>query len=107
MTTAQYNKARLRHQEELDRGVVTGARMDRYSGRLVIEWSNLPEMILDPRMIEGLESANPKELTDVEVVSEGMYLYFPRIDKIIYAMPLRDGIYGSKAWMKAHAGLLL
>ena len=80
------------------------ATYDRRIGRVRVELSNGLELALRPRDVQGLETAVPAELSEIEISPEGFGLHFPRLDADLYVPGLLAGQLGTKAWMAARLG---
>jgi hypothetical protein len=82
------------------------ARYDRRSGRIVIQLSSNLEVSFSPRDAQGLESATPAKLQDIEVTPSGFGIHFPKLDVDLYVPAILEGFLGSKKWMAARLGQL-
>jgi hypothetical protein len=75
------------------------ARYDRRIGRVVIRLSSGLEVAFSPRDAQGLESAKPADLDEVEISPSGLGIHFPKLDADLYLPSLLQGLLGSRAWM--------
>jgi hypothetical protein len=75
------------------------ARYDRRIGRVVIRLSSGLEVAFSPRDAQGLESAKPADLDEIEISPSGLGIHFPRLDADLYLPALLQGLLGSRAWM--------
>ncbi|MFM9973769.1 MAG: DUF2442 domain-containing protein [Beijerinckiaceae bacterium] len=80
------------------------ARYDRRIGRIVIRLSNDLELAFPPHLVQGLETARPADLADIEISPAGLGLYFPRLDADLYVPALLEGVFGSERWAAARMG---
>ncbi len=80
------------------------AAYDALRGRLVIGLSNGVEVSFAPRHAQGLETATPDSLADIQITPSGLGLHFPKLDADIYVPALLDGALGSTKWMAAQMG---
>lgn len=102
---ADFEAAARRGAQRLKKGpVAVGARYDPLSGRVVIELDSGLEIAFRPQQAQGLETATPADLNEIEISPSGQGLYFPAIDADLYLPALLDGFLGSKAWMAARMG---
>lgn len=102
---ADFDAAARRGAQRLKKGpVAVAARYDQLSGRVVIELDSGLEIAFKPQQAQGLETATPADLNQIEIAPSGQGLYFPAIDADLYLPALLDGFLGSKAWMAARMG---
>jgi Protein of unknown function (DUF2442) len=80
------------------------ARYDRRRDRIVVSLDTGLELAFPPRIAQGLESATPSELNDIEISPSGFGIHFPRLDAQLYLPALLLGVFGSKSWMAAQLG---
>jgi hypothetical protein len=79
------------------------ARYDRRTARLVITLDNGLELGLRPQDAQGLESARPADLEDLEISPSGQGIHVPALDADLYLPGLLQGLFGSRAWMSRRA----
>ena len=60
------------------------ARYDRPVGRVVIALSTGLEIGFKPHDAQGLETARPAQLADIEISPSGLGLHFPQLDADLY-----------------------
>ncbi len=102
---AAFEAAARRAEQRLKKGpVAVAARYDAPNGRVVIELDSGLEIAFRPQQAQGLETAAPADLSEIEISPSGQGLHFPAIDVDIYLPALLDGLLGSKAWMAARMG---
>jgi len=80
------------------------AHYDRTSGRVVVDLSSKLTVSFSPRDAQGLDSAGPSQLEEIEISPSGLGLHFPKLDADIYVPGLLEGFLGSKKWMAARLG---
>jgi hypothetical protein len=80
------------------------ARYDRRVGRVVITLSNRLEVGFKPHDVQGLETARPAQLADIEISPSGLGLHFPQLDADLYLPALLQGFLGSRQWMAQAMG---
>ncbi len=102
---ADFDAAARRGAQRLKKGpVAVAARYDQLSGRVVIELDSGLEIAFKPQQAQGLDTATPADLGEIEISPSGQGLYFPSIDADLYLPALLEGFLGSKAWMAARMG---
>jgi hypothetical protein len=80
------------------------ARYDREAGRIIVELTNGCTFAFPPALAQGLETASPAELAQVEILGAGYGLHWEGPD-VDYSVPgLLAGIFGAKAYMARRAG---
>ena len=80
------------------------AKYDRHSRRVVVQLSSNLGIFFSPRDAEGLESATPEDLNEIEISPSGYGLHFPTLDADIYLPSLLEGVFGSERWMASRMG---
>ena len=80
------------------------ARYDRRSKRVIVRLSSGLDIAFLPGNVQGLETATPDQLRDIDISPSGFGLTFPRLDADIYLPGLLEGLLGSRAWMAARLG---
>jgi hypothetical protein len=80
------------------------ARYDRRASRIVIGLDNGLELAFPPRLAQGLETASPTELSNIEISPLGDGLHWPAIDADLYVPALMQGVFGSRTWMARSLG---
>lgn len=76
-----------------------GARYDRRIGRVVVRLSSGLEVAFPPHDAQGLETARPADLGQIEISPSGLGIHFPKLDADIYVPTLLQGLTGSRDWM--------
>jgi Protein of unknown function (DUF2442) len=87
-----------------NRPVASSVRYDGRVGKIVVDLSTGLEIAFRPQDTQGLESAKPVELADIEISPSGLGIHFPKLDADIYIPALLAGFMGSKNWMAAQLG---
>lgn len=80
------------------------ARYDRRVGRVVIELSTGLAVSFKPHDAQGLETAKPDDLANIEISPSGLGLHVPALDADLYLPSLLAGFLGSRKWMAASMG---
>ena len=83
--------------------VATAARYDPRKRLVVVELANGASFAFPPALAQGLADARPAQLADVEVSPMGIGLHWPQLDADLTVEGLLAGVFGSRAWMRAHA----
>jgi hypothetical protein len=84
--------------------IVVTARYDPATDRVVMHLSNGLEVSFPAHKVEGLETATPADLEQIEINPPGFGLHFPTLDADVYVPALLQGVFGSERWMAAHLG---
>lgn len=82
----------------------TRAYHDKRTGKIVVELESGWELGFPPRAIQGLESATPTDLDQLELTPSGLGLYFPTLDVDLSIPGLFHQQTGSKQWMAQQLG---
>lgn len=80
------------------------AKYDRRIGRVYVELKSGLAIAFNAHDVQGLESAKPDEMIEIEISPSGHGLHFPRLDVDIDLPSLMDGYFGTKAWMAQRLG---
>src|SRR5208282_3746 len=80
------------------------AHYDRKSGHIVIGLSSNLILSFSPRDAQGLETAKPSQLEEIEVSPSGLGIHFPKRDADLYVPGILEGFLGSKKWMASRFG---
>ncbi len=83
----------------------TAAKYDRRIGRIVISLSTGVELAFSPHWAQGLETAKPDQLNDIEITPSGLGIHFPTLDVDLYLPALLEGALGSRQWMAQQLGI--
>lgn len=80
------------------------AQYDRQLDRVVVELTNGCTFAFPPRLAQGLETATPDQLAQVEVLGAGGGLHWEALDADLSVPGLLAGLFGTRAYMARHAG---
>lgn len=101
----EFEEAKKRGAAALKKGpTAVSASYDRNRGKVVVELNNGLDIAFPYHSAQGLEKATDWELEEIEIISSGLGLYFPRLDADLYIPSLVKGVLGSKAWTAARMG---
>ena len=102
LTDSQFKRAEARGRQVLaTEPVATSARYDRKSRRIVVELTNGCAYAFRPDLVQDLQGASDRQLSDVAVDGAGLNLHWPSLDVDLYVPALVAGIFGTRAWMTA------
>lgn len=82
----------------------TAARYDLKTSRVMITLASGIELAVSPAIVQGLTTATPEELMDIELTPMGTGLHFPAIDADIFVPALLQGFTGTRHWMARELG---
>jgi hypothetical protein len=80
------------------------AHYDRERQQVVIQLQGGLELAFAPHDVQGLETAGPEDLAEIEISPSGLGLHFPKLDADLYLPALLAKVLGSKAWAAAQLG---
>jgi hypothetical protein len=80
------------------------ARFDRRRDRVIVSLNTGLELAFPPHIAQGLETAKPSDLTDIEISPSGFGIHFPKLDAHLHLPSMLQGAFGSKSWMAAQLG---
>lgn len=80
------------------------ARYDLKTFRVMITLISGIELAVSPAIVQGLTTATPEELMDIELTPMGTGLHFPAIDADIFVPALLQGFTGTRQWMARELG---
>jgi Protein of unknown function (DUF2442) len=80
------------------------ARYDAKTERIVVELVSGATFAFPPALVQGLSSASPQDLAEIEISPVGFGLHWPRLDEDYTVHGLMNGIFGTAKWMAARAG---
>lgn len=78
----------------------SSAYYDRDTNRIVIQLKSGAIYSFPTDITQGLTSASPEDLADVEVTPSGDGLHWEKLDADFSVLGLLSGIFGTKAWME-------
>ncbi len=94
---ADFEAAAWRGTQRLKKGpVAVAARYDQQAGWVVIELDSGLEIAFRPQHAQGLETATPADLSEIEISPSGQGLHFPAIDADLYLPALLKDLLGYK-----------
>lgn len=79
-------------------------RYDRKNRRIVIRLSSNLIVSFSPRDAQGLVSATPSQLQEIEITPSGFGIHFPKLDADLYLPAILQGLLGSRKWMASRLG---
>jgi hypothetical protein len=101
----EFEDADKRAQRRRDIGPsAVAARYDRRSKRIVVRLASGLDVAFAPQDAQGLETATPDQLAEIEISPSGLGLHFPKLDADLYIPALLEGFLGSRVWMAARLG---
>ena len=101
----EFQRANDRAKKRLETDpVAVEARYDRRVGRIVVVLSTGLEIAFPPKRAQGLENAQAKDLTQIEISPSGLGLHFPKLDADLFLPGLLEGLMGSRRWMASRLG---
>jgi len=83
---------------------VTSARYDRRIAKIVVSLKSGIDLAFSPRDAQGLETAHPADLVDIQISPSGLGIHFPKLDSDIDIPALMEGFFGTKSWIAAENG---
>jgi hypothetical protein len=83
---------------------VVAARYDRRIAKVVVSLKTGLDLAFSPRDAQGLETAHPADLVDIQISPSGLGIHFPKLDADIYIPALMEGFLGSKSWIASENG---
>lgn len=96
----QFEEATKRGQESLAaspkaRAISYNAR----SKRIVIELESGVSAIIPINLIEVLQNATDKQIGEVKLAVEGLYIRWKSLDEDLFVPNLLQGVFGTRKWM--------
>jgi Protein of unknown function (DUF2442) len=100
---------------EVDAAIVKARVYDKYRSKavgaayrpkgdvIVIKLASGVELVIPRKLMQGLESADPKDAADVRIDDHGSSLHWESLDVDHYVPGLIAGVFGTREWM-AHIG---
>jgi hypothetical protein len=102
---ARVEEAQARGQiEQASRLRASSAHYDTRKKLIVIALENGSSFSFPPQLVQGLGNAQASELTDIEISPLGTGLHWPKLDADLTVEGLLAGLFGSRSWMRTHAG---
>lgn len=75
------------------------ARYDARSKRMIIDLRSGVTFIFPVKLVEGMEEATKRELSEVEILGNGAALHWDSLDIDLSVPQLLMGVFGTKNWM--------
>jgi len=75
------------------------ARYDKKSRRMVLELRNGVTILVPVDLIQGLQHAEDRSLSDLELVIENTQIHWDKLDVQFYIEDLLRGVFGTPKWM--------
>lgn len=105
LTEAQIAAAEARGQASLDTDPrAASVRYDPRLERIVVDLTNGCTFAFPPRLAQGLQTATPEQLSQVEILGRGYGLHWEALDVDLSLPGLMAGLFGTRAFMAAQAG---
>lgn len=79
------------------------AKYDARKKMVMVDLSNGATFGFPAHLAQGLESATVAQLSQIEISPMGTGLHWPLLDADLTVEGLLHGVFGSRAWMRAHA----
>jgi hypothetical protein len=73
-------------------------------GYIVVELTNSCSFSFPAHLVQGLETATPEQLSQVEILGAGYGLHWEALDTDLSIPGVLAGLFGTKAHMARHAG---
>ncbi len=80
------------------------AHYDSRSNQIVVDVNSKLTLTFSPRDLRGLERAEPAQLDEIEILSSGSGIRFPKIDKEVLLPDLLKDLLGTRRWMASRLG---
>ena len=104
VTEAEIDAANRRGAKARSGPIVTAARYDAQSGRIVLSLSTGFEITFLPAYAEGTDKATAEQLENIEISPSGLGIYFPDVDADLSVPGILAGVMGTRNWMAARIG---
>ena len=79
------------------------ASYDASTQRIHVQMSNGAAFSFPPQLAQGLAGATEAQWADMVVSPMGTGLHWPQLDADLSVQALLEGVFGSRAWRRAHA----
>jgi hypothetical protein len=80
------------------------AHYDSKTNHVMVDVNSKLTLTFSPRDVRGLERAEPAELDEIEVLSSGIGIRFPKLDKEVLLPDLLKDLMGTRRWMASRLG---
>lgn len=96
----QYLEATRRGEEEMmNAQKAASCRYDRKTKHLIIDLQSGITTIIPTRLVQIFQNATDDEISDVEILLNGLYLRWDRLDEDLSVPLLLQGRFGTPKWM--------
>lgn len=79
------------------------AGYDETSQHIVVTMSNGAAFSFPPQLAQGLQKGSTSQWAEVVLSPMGTGLHWPQLDADLSVQGLLEGVFGSRAWRRAHA----
>jgi hypothetical protein len=110
--TPEWVKSELTHvyaaaaRGQIEQTSALRAQSEHYDKRkklVVIDLVKGSSFSFPPQLAQGMASALPSELAEIEITSQGSELHWPQLDADLNIEGLLAGLFGSRSLMRTHA----
>ena len=77
------------------------AEYDKKTKRLVLNLKYGVTLLVPVNLVQGLQGANDKSLSDFDLMLEGSQIHWHALDVQFYIKSLLEGVFGTGRWMKS------
>lgn len=77
------------------------ARYEKASKRMVFEMQNGVTLLVPTALIQGLQDADEKALSDFRLVLQGSQIHWDKLDVQFYIEDLLKGVFGTPQWLRS------
>jgi hypothetical protein len=98
-TEAAIDRAIANARDPYDWEVATSATFDVHNRLLLVQLKTGQRLAIPQEDLQEIATADPVDLTDIEVLGGGCALHFEKIMEGVEVDALRRGIWGSQQWM--------
>ncbi|QDZ39387.1 DUF2442 domain-containing protein [Euhalothece natronophila Z-M001] len=91
-------KARKNKKSQLERKAIN-AKYDPQNDQIIIQFVDGSEFRFNSQLGQGLQSATPEQLAEVEITPSGQGLHWESLDADLRIPDLLQGVYGNQKWM--------
>lgn len=94
---------RSAHSHVLDAMHAVSAKYDARKKLIHVVLQNGASFSFPPHLAQGLQNASSVQLAFIQVSPKGTGISWPLLDADLTVEGLLNGVFGSRAWMRAHA----
>ncbi len=96
----QFSEATRNGEEELATAPkARNARYNRKIKRLIIDLQNGITVMIPTRLVQIFQNADDESIADIEILLDGLYLRWNRLDEDLSVPLLLQGSFGTAKWM--------